>query len=186
MGLMLDTGTKSSEPCQHEPKYCKGKCKKCYFRDYGARWHKANRTRHAAANRAWALSHPNEARAFNRKSWAKHRNERLAEAKAWLKAHPDWNRAKSHRRRAREAGAFGGDYTPAQWNTLKRHLGFRCVGCWKTETELTALGRMLVPDHIVPIAKGGLNHITNIQPLCHGRGGCNNRKGGRYMDFVIS
>ncbi len=44
----------------------------------------------------------------------------------------------------------------------------------------------LVPDQIIPVVEGGLNHITNLQPLCHGRNGCNNKKGAKYFDFVIS
>jgi predicted restriction endonuclease len=77
-------------------------------------------------------------------------------------------------------------FTLREWLTLKRQYGYRCVACLKTETELALLGRKLVPDHIEPLVKGGLDIIENLQPLCHGRGGCNNRKGGRYMDFVIS
>jgi hypothetical protein len=108
-----------------------------------------------------------------------------ARAIAWAKANPEKMRAIRHKRKALKLGN-GGSWTAKQWQTLKRQYGFRCVGCWKTESELTALGRKLVPDHIVPVVKGGLNHITNIQPLCHGTGGCNNRKGKKYRDFVIS
>jgi HNH endonuclease len=88
------------------------------------------------------------------------------------------------KRRTRKKGN-GGSFTATEWRTLKRQYGYYCVGCWKTETELKALGRMLVPDHIVAVDAGGLNDITNIQPLCHGTGGCNNRKGNKYLDFVI-
>jgi len=89
------------------------------------------------------------------------------------------------KRNARKRGV-GGSFTATQWATLKRQYGHRCVSCWKTETELKALGRKLVPDHIIPITKGGMNIITNLQPLCHGTGGCNNRKRARYVDFIIS
>jgi len=106
-------------------------------------------------------------------------------ARRWGHAHPEAVSARTHRRRSRIKGN-GGSWTAVEWATLKRQYGFRCVCCLKTETELKALGRKLVPDHIVPVIKGGLNHITNIQPLCHGRGGCNNRKGGKYIDYVIS
>ena len=61
------------------------------------------------------------------------------------------------------------------------------MGCWKAEAELLLVGRKLVADHIVAVAKGGLNHITNIQPLCHSeKGGCNNKKNDRYIDYVVS
>jgi predicted restriction endonuclease len=94
------------------------------------------------------------------------------------------NRTQARKRRAYKRNLVC--FTAAQWATLLRQYGHRCVGCWRTATQLKALGRILVPDHIVPVVKGGLGDITNIQPLCHGRGGCNNRKGPKYLDFVIS
>ena len=107
---------------------------------------------------------------------------------AWRRANPgrnrEINRVSKHKYKARQRA--GGSYTAVEWQTLKRQLGFRCVGCWKTGVELKALGRKLVPDHIIPISKGGLNIIENLQPLCHGKGGCNNKKHDKYQDFLIS
>jgi hypothetical protein len=133
----------------------------------------------AAKQRAWEKFHPT---GYQRK-----RNPESARRRSnkWRKAHPDAARAAVHRRKARTLGN-GGSWTAAEWQTLKRQLGFRCVGCWKHESELKVLGRKLVPDHIIPLSQGGLNHITNLQPLCHGRGGCNNTKGASYADFLVS
>jgi 5-methylcytosine-specific restriction endonuclease McrA len=78
-------------------------------------------------------------------------------------------------------------WTAAEWLALKhgtRHIG--CFDCWKTEAELKLLNRKLVPDHIVPVSKGGLNIIENLQPLCHGVGGCNNKKFDKIKDFMLS
>jgi hypothetical protein len=108
-----------------------------------------------------------------------------AYVRKWRQANPDKHKAIAQNRRARKHGN-GGSFTAKEWATLKRQYGNHCVGCWKTEVELKALRRNLVPDHIVPIVKGGLNHITNLQPLCHGEGGCNNLKGAKYIDYVIS
>jgi len=66
---------------------------------------------------------------------------------------------------------------------LKHQFKGCCLACGKNEAELKLLGRKLVPDHIIPLAKGGLNTITNLQPLCHGKGGCNLHKGTRVQDF---
>jgi 5-methylcytosine-specific restriction endonuclease McrA len=127
-----------------------------------------------------------------------------ARAGRWQESNSDKHRKKQQRyygrniERLREARCFAArkrkshklgcvvHFSQQEWRALKRQYGFRCVGCWKTEIELKALGRILAPDHIIPLSKGGLDDITNIQPLCHGTGGCNNRKGAKYRDFLIS
>jgi len=48
---------------------------------------------------------------------------------------------------------------------IERHKG-RCAKCKKK--------RPLTRDHIIAVAIGGTDHITNIQPLCKP---CNSRKG---------
>jgi len=62
---------------------------------------------------------------------------------------------------------------------------------FKTESALKLLGRILVPDHIRALSRGGDDSIFNIQVLCHSRkrgvtGGCNERKGARFYDCCMS
>ncbi len=87
-----------------------------------------------------------------------------------------------HQRRARQYHS-GGTFTLQQWEVLKILFGKKCLGCGKTEKELNTLGRILVPDHVLPLSKNGTNDALNIQPLCHGKGGCNYRKGTKHVDF---
>ncbi len=124
-------------------------------------------------------------RAQARRYQATHRVAARIRLNKWRAANPSSRIPAEHERKARLKGN-GGSWTLAEWKTLKRQYGHRCVGCWKTEAELKVLGRKLVPDQIIPVVEGGLNHITNLQPLCHGRNGCNNKKGAKYFDFVIS
>jgi hypothetical protein len=77
-------------------------------------------------------------------------------------------------------------FTETAFEALKNALGNRCVGCWRTGADLKALGRMLIPDHIVSLANGGLDDITNIQPLCQGSDGCNNKKHAKYLDYLVA
>lgn len=74
-------------------------------------------------------------------------------------------------RRARKAGAAG-KVTPADWRALTAILGSACLACG-SEKQPTQ-------DHIVPLAKGGLHHPTNLQPLCRP---CNERKQASTVDY---
>jgi Fe-S cluster biogenesis protein NfuA len=112
----------------------------------------------------------------NRKS--SHRSAALK----YNQVHPEEHCRNQHNRRARLRGN-GGTYTVGQWADLKAEFGNACLCCGKSESSLQSLGRQLVPDHIVPIALGGLNIVSNLQPLCHGKGGCNNLKGIKTFDF---
>ena len=85
-------------------------------------------------------------------------------------------------RRARLRGN-GGTYSITQWRALKACFGNICLCCGRDENTLQKGGCRLVPDHVVAIAKGGSNNIENIQPLCHGKGGCNNCKATHCLDF---
>jgi hypothetical protein len=62
-----------------------------------------------------------------------------------------------HNYRARQLGAAG-DLMVADWEALCARYGHRCLGC--------GLKRPLSPDHVIPLARGGMNTIDNIQPLC--------------------
>ena len=156
-------------------------------------WYQANIERERAHNRVrerqrWQ-ENPEKLRVQARIRNAHNPEPNRKRVKAWQLAHPERFREQlrvhKQKRRARKKGN-GGSWTAKEWATLKRQYGYYCVGCWKTERELQALGRKLVPDHIVALDRGGLNIVENLQPLCHGKGGCNNRKGNKYVDFVIS
>lgn len=75
-------------------------------------------------------------------------------------------RPSQHTARTKKTGA-GGRFTWEEWEQLCAQADFKCVICHER--------RVLVPDHIVPVAHGGTSNIDNIQPLCRG---CNGHKGG--------
>jgi len=58
-------------------------------------------------------------------------------------------------------------HTREQWLALRKFCG-SCVACGNDDENT------LSRDHIVPLARGGHDGISNIQPLC---GSCNSRKG---------
>lgn len=63
-------------------------------------------------------------------------------------------------------------YTIAEWEALCDWFENVCLCCGH-EGRLTA-------DHVIPVALGGLDHITNLQPLC---ASCNRRKGVAIEDY---
>ena len=141
---------------------------------YKMAWAKANPEMERARIKTWRKAHPEKTRMWSA-NYAKAHPET---AKAWAKTNPDKKRKHAHDRRARVLGA-GGSFTVEQFKAL----GNVCLCCGLDSTELAELGRMLVPDHVMPISKGGSNGITNIQPLCQGKDGCNQHKGAKHTDY---
>lgn len=87
--------------------------------------------------------------------------------KAYKDRNPDkrraWDREYGYRRRNYNAGYFDREAVKVKFD----ELGNKCVECNGTPVEV---------DHIVPLSKGGTNHIDNLQPLCKP---CNSAKGNR-------
>lgn len=70
-----------------------------------------------------------------------------------------------------------GQFLPNQWQELKKQFNFACVKCKIKEPFIK-----LEADHIIPLALGGTNFITNIQPLCRS---CNGQKYLSIVDYRI-
>lgn len=68
----------------------------------------------------------------------------------------------------------GGIHTKEEWESIKETYGGICPCCHE-EKEL-------VKDHIVPLAKGGSDDISNIQPLCRS---CNAKKHTQIIFFKV-
>lgn len=75
------------------------------------------------------------------------------------------------KRRARKAGATG-NVSANDWDDVLAILGRRCL-CCGSDAKPTQ-------DHVIPLARGGLHHPTNLQPLCRP---CNERKQARTIDY---
>lgn len=132
---------------------------------------------------AWRKKHPILARRLYRKYRGIRKPELdNARHRKYFLCHPEVRVACENRRRARKRRA-GGSYTAGQWLSLKLRTGSKCLRCGRSEQELKRRGLKLVPDHVKPLAFGGRNDIQNLQPLCHGAGGCNNRKSAKFIDY---
>lgn len=84
--------------------------------------------------------------------------------KVWQKANPGKVRATKERREGRELK--GEHYTEQQWVDLQAEWGHICLCCGRPEAAVVVAGLTMRPDHVKPLAHGGSNDISNIQPLC--------------------
>ena len=151
-----------------------------YNRVYGRRYN--HRPVRRAKIRKWAKDNPEKMAAIHRRFVKAHPDYHRIKSREWLRSHPEYRRSLDHRRRALLKGA-GGSWTAKQWVALVARYGHRCLACGLGEVQLRCLRRKLVPDHVVPLAHSGRNDVSNLQPLCHGTGGCNNRKGTGHTDY---
>ncbi len=119
---------------------------------------------------------------YARRYYAAHRTECLKQRRVYYENHkeadqeyqkryrcnhPNKIREKQHRRRSRKLQSEG-TWTAADWQALLIHYR-KCPSCnrqWSDLIRPTA-------DHITPLAVGGSNYISNIQPLCQS---CNSSK----------
>ena len=113
-------------------------------------------------------------RAIGRASRARHREERNAASRAYFKTHREKARAAQNRRRARKLRAEG-SHTQAEWEALKAQYDYTCLCCGRREPEIE-----LHKDHVIPLAEGGTDYISNLQPLC---GPCNSKKSNKTIDY---
>ncbi|HXJ43184.1 MAG TPA: HNH endonuclease [Bryobacteraceae bacterium] len=149
----------------------------------------ANREKSMDETRAWRKANPERALEIRRRNAAKHK-ERYASMRAeWMKANEahmkEWVRAyyaeNSERileyacERRKLLASLPDRHTDDEWLDLCERHSFRCA-CCKADEPLTR-------DHIIPLSLGGLDVISNIQPLCRG---CNSRKHQDATDYRIS
>lgn len=109
------------------------------------------------------------------------RNEAAARQKTadWRAANPTKVRAQ-RKRRVQLVSNARGSHTHAEFIDLCISYDFRCLACGRRCETGNAAGLRLTEDHVRPLAKGGTNAITNIQPLCQP---CNSAKGPKHIDY---
>lgn len=76
--------------------------------------------------------------------------------------------------RAERERSAPGSHTQSEWECILAASGRRCLRCG-------ARGVKLTKDHVIPLAEGGSNSASNLQPLC---ARCNSSKGARIIRFA--
>jgi 5-methylcytosine-specific restriction endonuclease McrA len=161
-------------------------CKECAIKKT-LQWQKENKERVNKKNAAWSRRNP-EKRRESGKLWRVENRGRMNELQSrwralnpkkvyekyrrWALDHQDIRRANEQARRARQSKS-NGKITSIEWDGLLKEYGYKCLCCGRTDVKLTL-------DHVIPLVKGGLNVISNAQPLC---GSCNSKKGTKAIDY---
>lgn len=137
-------------------------------------WYYKNHKKRLAQNKASQIRNRNKTREQRKKFTLENRELLANRWKEWAKNNQSHIKAKKAMRKAREA-KNGGSFTRDEWDNLKEVYNNSCLMCGKPEPSIH-----LVPDHVVPLAKGGSSFISNIQPLCRY---CNGSKYTKIIDY---
>jgi 5-methylcytosine-specific restriction endonuclease McrA len=154
-------------------------------RELHTNWREQNRDHVRTESLGYYYAHRDEElvkrRARQRERWQNdpaYRAKKNAFKKERYHSNPEFNAKKrgwavvtSHRRRMRVRGTAS-HFSQAEWRALCAKYNHCCLCCGQQKP--------LSPDHVVPIARGGLNGIDNIQPLCRQ---CNQAKGTKTIDY---
>jgi len=137
------------------------RCRQCvnaYLRERIATLPHA-REQQAASAKRWQAKNP-EKRLWKNKT-AKQRKAAYVAVRRWRAKNPERHRNES--RASLQLSRSIGFRTA--WPTIVAHYSNACLACG---------GAKPVFDHVVPLSSGGVNSLTNGQPLCRA---CNTRKG---------
>lgn len=144
-------------------------------------WYHKYLTKAKESRRKWTENHPEETRLYKKKYYQLHKTEVKKRAVDWYNKQTTEKKREIHRkvysnnpgkytfyskRRVRLKKQAGLTHSFEEWQELLKKLNYTCVGCGQKNIKLEE-------DHIIPLIKGGSDHISNIQPLC---GHCNRIK----------
>jgi 5-methylcytosine-specific restriction endonuclease McrA len=101
--------------------------------------------------------------------YQKNRDFLIQSSKDDYKRHPERWRYYGEKRRCIKNG---GDLQQGDFEKLCAEYGNKCLVCGST-------GKLTM-DHIVPISRGGVHSVANIQPLCRS---CNSKKHAKTIDY---
>ena len=142
------------EKLEYQKKYAQKNAEQ--IREYQRKWHKENREKQLDYKKKYYLDNREYLRECHKK-W-KQENRQILRA-------IDSNKRDRRRAKIKSNGIF-----KVTNRDLAKMYEKPCVYCGERES--------IEIDHIIPIAKGGVHGVGNLQPLCHS---CNSRKSDKFM-----
>jgi 5-methylcytosine-specific restriction endonuclease McrA len=153
------------------------RCKECQNARQRAYYASGFREKALAATKKWREEHPDQV-ATRHVAWRLANKDRRREKarpamRLWKERNKNLVRAHQQANKARRRiGTRDDAFSGAEWMVLCSEYDFQCACCQQKGN--------LTPDHIVPLSRGGCNHIHNIQPLCMY---CNLKKGTQVIYY---
>lgn len=145
-------------------------CKSC-SKEYKQQWYLSVRDEYLVKFSEYRKKNIEYFRTYDRAYYIQHKEHMNEQARKWVRANRDAHLVHWHARRARERQAEG-RYTAKEWRSLCEWFGNYCLRC--------GAHSLLTVDHVIPLTKGGANHIGNLQPLCKQ---CNSIKREQIADY---
>lgn len=138
--------------------------------------------RHIQVSRAWKAANPDKVAATRRRWQIKNQEHVRERARRYSQLHPEKARANARRRRSL-ARSLPDTLSHAVWLRLMAYWGDKCAVCGRP----AGLWHHITQDHWIPMADTSCPGTvpSNIVPLCHGVGGCNNSKNDRPADLWL-
>lgn len=158
------------------------RCYSCYRAHHAKafrEWREKNPERNHETHRHWVNDNRERARELDRNRYKRDADKR----KQWQRdyrirsPHKITRGAKKAIHKANYMTAkkrLPSTFTKHHWDEAMKHFEYRCAVCRRPR----GLWHKIVPDHWIPMKSDKCPGTTpeNIVPLCHGIGGCNNRK----------
>lgn len=118
-----------------------------------------------AYNREWATRNPDKIFQYQRKFYPTVRRKGKDPAKRLASAHRYFAKKR----------ALPSAFTGLDWQYALEYFNHCCAVCGR---PLSGLFHKVAADHWIPLSSPDCpgTVVTNIVPLCHGQGGCNNSK----------
>jgi hypothetical protein len=140
-------------------------------------WNQANKAHNTTVSAAWRANNPAKVKAAKKRHHRKHAAKIVQRVKRWRIANPAKRTLAHTRERVRRQSLLTSlphTFTEEQHQFMDQYWGFACAVCGNQEGLLWTLAL----DHWIPLTSPDCpgTIASNLLPLCHGQGGCNNRK----------